>query len=906
MVLLDQTRKIFMKRSLVTALVFGLLAGIAGGDATHAGATAKIAPGAGPVPLAQLPRDVRPLRYSLVLTIDPATQQFHGHDEIVIEMAKPQTTIFLHGLNIAVTKAILRLKNGRSVKAAYRQVDPSGVAKLTLDDRVPAGRATLVFDYNAPFGTALSGLYKIVHRGVPYAVTQFEAIDARRMFPSFDEPGFKTPFDIVVNAPRHDIVVANTPVKSKNLTGGGMTHWVFEPTGPLPTYLIALAVGPYDVVERPAIRANKVRRAPVPLRGIAAKGEGGEMRYALSLTPKTVAALEEYFGIAYPFGKLDMIAVPDFSAGAMENAGAITFRERYLLMPPGAPVEQRRESLDVQAHELTHQWFGDLVTPAWWDDIWLNESFADWNEAKISAAVMPDGEFGRETLQGGLGVMTLDELASARRIHNPVKGPGDIDNIFDGITYRKGAAVLAMFENYVGPEAWRAGIHAYLAKFAGKNATARQFIQTIADTTHRPEIVGAFNSYIDQSGIPELHVALSCKHDTATLSVTQTMYAQIGRAVPDRQWTVPMCYAAANGGMQCRMIGRTAEIALGKTCPAYVMPNADGKSYYRFSYDDKGWRALIEAAPAFGGAGQLTLFANLEAALHANEAKARDLFVAVKKLAPNAQWDLLESMADTLHGFRDHVVTAKEIAAYEEFVRANFAPRLKAIGLSAKPGEPPAAVLGRTALAILLVEEGRDPETTATLAKAAEVYLESGERSLDGLPMDLAGEAMRAAILSEGPAFGDALLKAYIVSRDDYFHRSALDAVAGANDISFLNRVFDMALTPKMHIGDIRYLYAYMGEEPVARDALWSWFKINYDALLKRVSKEEIGRATDILSHACDKDMRADAESFFRPKVKAIPGLERRLDLTEERIDRCIAFGDAKAKEIRAALAAAK
>lgn len=892
-----------MARRLLPIVALVLLAGLSGRPTQ---AVAPTRPGTDSVPLAALPRDVRPLRYSLTLTVDPTKPRFRGHDEISIDIAKPVTRIFLHGLGIAVTKAIVRLKGGRTVTAVYKQIDPSGVARLDFAGRVPAGKATLVFDYTAPFNPALSGLYKVMHAGIPYAVTQFEAIDARRMFPSFDEPGFKTPFDIVVNAPKNDAVIANTPVKSKNATGGGLIHWVFEPTEPLPTYLVALAVGPYDVVGAAPIPANKARAAPIPLRGVAAKGQGGEMRYALSLTPKAVTALESYFGIAYPFEKLDMIAVPDFSAGAMENAGAITFRERYLLMPPDAPLEQRRASLDVQAHELTHQWFGDLVTPAWWDDIWLNESFAAWNESKISAAVMPKGQFERETLRNGLAVMALDELASARQIHNPVKGPDDIENSFDGITYSKGAAVLAMFESYAGQDAWRAGIHTYLSKFARRNATAHQFIQTIADTTRRPEIVASFDSYIDQPGIPDLSVALNCRRGMASLSLTQSMYAQIGRTVPERQWTVPMCYSMPGGGTHCQMIGKTAEIALGKTCPAYVMPNAEGKGYYRFAYNAKGWRALIKAAPGMNPADQLTLFENMAAALRANQASAADLFTLVKMLAPNAQWDSIEAIARTLHGFRDRILTAKDIPAYADFIRTNFAPRLKSIGLAAKPGEDPAVTLERTALVTLLVEEGRDPETTATLATAAEAYLASGRKSLNGLPPDLVQEALRAAVVSKGTAFGDELLKAYLASRDDYFHRSVLYAVAGANDTSFLDRVFGMALTPKMHIGDVRYFYAYMGPEPVARGALWAWLKANYGALLKRVSKEEIGRAAGILSDACDKDARADAEAFFRPKVKDVPGLARRLNLTEENIDRCIAFRDAKAKEIQAALKAVK
>jgi alanyl aminopeptidase len=851
--------------------------------------------------LGPLPPTVIPARYRLALTIDPRAARFRGHDEISVAITKPAKTLYLHGLDLNVTRVFARLPDGATVKATYRQVDPSGVVRLDFARRLPIGKATLVFDYNAPFNPSLAGLYRVRHGGLDYAFTQFEATDARRMFPSFDEPGFKTPFDVIVNAPKADVVVANTPMASKNATGGGMIHWVFRRTAPLPTYLLALAVGPFDVVDGGTIPADKYRKRPIALRGVTAKGQGEQMRYALSLTPKVVMALEHYFHIGYPFRKLDMIAVPDFSAGAMENAGAITFRERYLLMGPKAPLGQRLASLDVQAHEITHQWFGDLVTPKWWDDIWLNESFANWMEAKAAAAVMPKGEFGRETLRGGLDVMDSDELASARRIHNPVRGPDDVVNIFDGITYDKGAAVLFMFEHYVGEAAWQKGIHAYLLKYAHRNATAREFIQTIARVTHHPEIVAAFDSYINQAGVPDLSVALKCNGMTS-LSVTQAMYAQIGRTVPHRQWSVPMCVSGPDMKGQCRIVRDKAKLMLGGTCPAYVMPNAQGRGYYRFTYDAEGWSALIKAAPAMSPADQLTLFANLDAALHADRATPADLLAFVRAVAPNAQWDLIGAIADMFHGWRDHLLAAKDIPAYERLLRGTFAPRLRAIGLDTKPGEEPAVTLVRVVLVQLLVEEAHDPQTLAALTKAADAYLASGGKRLDGISPDLVQEAMRAAVIEKGRAFGRKVMEAYKTSKDDYFHRAALYAIAGADDAKLLDSVFGMALTPQIHIGDIRYFYSYMGAEPAARAALWHWLQAHYDVLLKRVTAEEMPRAAGLFTHACDAHLRDEAEAFFRPKEKTVPGLKRRLDLARERIDRCIAFKDAETKAVRAAL----
>ncbi|HEY5338701.1 MAG TPA: M1 family metallopeptidase, partial [Rhizomicrobium sp.] len=463
-----------------------------------------------PVPQAMLPRDATPLHYALTLTIDPKKDRFSGHAEIDVKFANARKTLFIDGLDLHVTNAEAKFANGKIVKAAYAQVDPTGVAYLNFGETIPEGNVTLIFDYDAPYDQSLAGLYKVVDRGDNYAFTQFENTDARRAFPGFDEPGFKTPFDVTVIAPQDDKVIGNTPVTHDSSAGGGMTRWVFEQTKPLPTYLIALAIGPLDIVDGGDIPANQYRDHPIHLRGITARGMGPKLQYALSLTPSIVTALENYYGVPYAYQKLDILAVPDFAAGAMENAGAVTFREQLLLMDENAPLEQKRSSLDVQAHELAHQWFGDLVTPHWWDDIWLNESFATWMENKISNTVKPDQEFGRETLNSSEAVMRLDELPSARQIHNPVNNQDDIDNAFDDITYSKGAAVLAMFESYVGPEEWQKGIHAYLTKFAFQNATAQDFITTIATTTNHPEIVDAFNNFIDQSGIPLLNGKPQC------------------------------------------------------------------------------------------------------------------------------------------------------------------------------------------------------------------------------------------------------------------------------------------------------------------------------------------------------------------------------------------------------------
>ncbi len=875
---------------------------------------AQSVPDPGPVPLGPLPRIATPTHYRLAFTIDPTKAGFSGHTEIDVNFASPVRTLYIHGLGLRVKSAILHPAKGAPITVQYKEVDKSGVALLTFASTVPAGAATLSFDYDAGYDQSLAGLYKVVARGDAYAFTQFESIDARRAFPGFDEPGFKTPFDVTVTAPAADKVIGNTPVANDTGGGNGMMRWTFETTKPLPTYLIALAVGPLDIVDMGDIPANQYRDHPLHLRGIAARGMGPKLQYALSLTPAVINALETYYGSPYPFQKVDILAVPDFAAGAMENAGAVTFREQLLLMDANAPLDQKRASLSVQAHELAHQWFGDYVTPAWWDNIWLNESFATWMQSKISNTVRPEQEFSRGTLASTLDVMRLDELPSARQIHNPVNGPDDIDNAFDDITYSKGAAVLAMFESYVGPDAWQKGIHAYLTKFAYKNATANDFITTIATATGHPEIVDAFNNFIDQPGIPLLTSVLSCGPSGAVANVTQTPYASVGITPVARSWKVPMCLSA-DGTKACQLVTPpSTQVLIGSVCPKLTFPNAEGAGYYRFALPQKDWASLIQSAPRLDPADQLTLFHDLDAALRGGQAQAGDYFALIHALAATGQWDLFTSTArssfnitDSLHDMRvTGVIGAADLPAYQAFVRRNFAPRLAQVGLTAKPGETVATGLLREYLVQLLVEEGRDPALIAQLTKAAHAYLASNGKDMDGITPELLQEAMRAGVYAEGAPFADQLLAALQKSDDEYFSQSVIYAVAGSDDDATITKLAAMTLTPAIRIGDLRYVLRDTWREQKGQAVLWAWFKANFTAVEGRVSAEGLSGTPDIMGIGCDAGAKADLEGFFGPKTGELQGTNRTLKQTGERIDRCIAFKQAKGAEVVAALRAAK
>ena len=406
----------------------------------------------GPVPVGRLDTRVTPEHYRLELRVNPREDEFTGTTSIDLSIADAVSGIWLHGKNLDVSEAYLVDGDGNRIAARYEQRDDTGVALVSLDSPVGAGSATLTLTYTAPFNTAANGLFKVVRGEDSYAASQMQPIGARQVFPGFDEPAFKVPFDLTLVTLADDVAVTTTPDATMEDLGDGYVRRTFETTRPMPTYLLAFAVGPYDLVDYGTIPPNSIRDREVRLRGVVAKGMSPRVDYALEHTDGILTVLEEYFGTPYPYKKLDLIAVPESFGGAMENIGAIVYDEYIILMDEESPLQQRRVYTYVHAHEIAHMWFGNLVTPEWWNDIWLNESFATWMMYKAADAYWPEGEFDRETLKASLNAMSGDSLAAARQIREPVDHSNEISSAFDGITYQKGGGVLAMLERYVGEE----------------------------------------------------------------------------------------------------------------------------------------------------------------------------------------------------------------------------------------------------------------------------------------------------------------------------------------------------------------------------------------------------------------------------------------------------------------------
>ncbi|GAK34724.1 aminopeptidase M1 [alpha proteobacterium Q-1] len=892
----------------------GALAACGNGGETGSGTNTEAGKAVDAIPAGQLGMAVVPEHYRLNLTILPEEERFSGRVGIDVTINQPSSVIFLHGNDLTVEDVWLTTGEQR-IEASYEQVDATGIARLDLDQVPPLGAATLHFVYDAPFNGALEGLYKVNDGGDAYAFTQFEATSARLAFPSFDEPVFKTPFDIKVTAKADDVVITATPQTAVTDPENGLVTRSFATTPPLPTYLIAFAVGPLDVVDFGDLPPNDVRDRPLPLRGVATKGKGDQLGYALENTQPIVDALESYFNVAFPYPKLDIIAVPDFAAGAMENVGAITYREQLLLLGDGTTVSeaQKRRYASVHSHELAHQWFGNLVTPKWWDDIWLNESFATWMGNKAVDMAFPGGGYATATFRGALGVMGADSLSTARQIREPILSNHDIATAFDGITYRKGGGVLAMFEAWLGEDAFREGVRLHMQRFAHDVADVNDFLSSLADGSGRPDVVDAFRSFLFQPGVPIVRAELSCADGAnPTVSLSQQRYFPIGsEGDRNRTWQVPVCMAfGAEGGERTRICTllstEQADLDLPTDqCPAWLMPNDQGSGYYRMALSDEGWSALFENFNQLSDREAQALLSSLSAAYRSDDATTETLVEAFPVLAAASNREVATQPLGDLALMKERLAgTEAAKAGIAALVQQLYSERLASLGLEAKAGEDGDASLLRTSLVGALALLAEDDAVRAALVSRVENYLAAEDLDPAAIDSGLVGTALTVAVADKDLPFAQNLLDRALASRDATFRQRALSALASASDDAVASLMRGIIGDPRLRDNEATMIAFTQSGEPAQREAIWAWVQSNMDVLLPRIPTWRKGAIVNMGAGFCSTERANEVDAFFQNKVEDLEGGPRELAQTLERIRLCAALLAEKGPEVDAYFAA--
>ena len=846
-------------------------------------------------PPGRLPDTIKPTAYRLGLTIDPSKARFRGHTEIDAVLAQPTRSLFMHGRDLQVSQAWITA--GRAtLPARYAEVDDSGVVRLDLPRELPAGPVTLKIDYSAAFRTGGEGLYRAQVGGRWYAWTQMEPIDARRMFPGFDEPGFKTPFNVTVTAPRGAKVFANAPEIGSLKDGAQIVHR-FATTKPLPTYLVAIGVGPFDVIET-QVPANALRAQPLPFRVIATQGQKVRMQFTAIEAPKLLTRLETYLGSAYPYEKLDFLASP-IEGGAMENAGLIIFEDSLILLDADAPLRQLRAFAEVSAHEMAHQWFGDLVTPTWWTDIWLNESFAEWMGKKVADQWRPDLGIAASELDDAFNAMGNDSLGRGRPIRQVITENTQIASAFDSITYQKGAQVLSMFESYLGPETFQRGVRLHLSRYRYQNASADDFFHSVGEAAGNPKLVAAMRGFTDQTGVPVVAVG-----ETAhALTLTQTRYRPLGvEPTAAQTWAIPICLARG-ATRACTLF----ETAAGTIAPIEgsgpLMPNAGGDGYYRFRLDDADWDRLIAAGASLPGREAMATADSLWADFAGGSGSFQRVIAAARSLSQNPERLAVIELAYQLKELADSALTPEQVPGYRKLMQSIYGPRLGALGLDLHPGayadEPAQRQALRQSLVPIVALEGRDPEVRALLSAAAAAYVGGDMQAIDpGFRVT----ALRVAVQDGGVPFITQLKTVMLKSSDPLFREEASVAIGSADTPALAEAALEVASSPGIHSLETLRIIFTAASQPGSRESALAFVDQHFKQVMESFPGFARPQFVTVFGGRCAAGDIARADAYMQPKLKELGGGELELAQTKERIARCLALKSAKAAEIGAVL----
>jgi aminopeptidase N len=847
----------------------------------------------------RLPAGVVPSHYDLSFTVDLAHARFEGAETIRVDVAQPTRTVVLHALEIAFHNVTITA--GTTTQTASVTLnEPQQTATLTVPNALPRGQADIRIAYTGILNDKLRGFYLSTEAsGRRQAVTQLEATDARRAFPSFDEPALKATFDISLTIDAGDTAISNGRVVSDTPAAGGRHTVKFSTTPKMSTYLVALAAGRFECLEGSAEN--------VPIRICTNEGKKELGRTALDMAGQILTFYNQYFAIKYPFGKLDMLAVPDFAAGAMENTAAIFYREVDLLVDPkDASLATRKRIASVLAHEMAHQWFGDLVTMKWWDDIWLNEGFATWMEGHALAALRPDWNVSVDEAVATQTALGLDGLRSTHAIHAPTETPAQIDEAFDAIAYEKGAAVLRMLETYVGSETFRKGINTYLQTHAYGNGTSQDLWTAMTSASGKP-IDRILPTFVNQAGAPLVDIAAACRDNRTEVTAAQQRFfldsALLSLGSPE-QWQVPLCLksiTSATGGPSCDVLSQPRQLLTVErsACSSWVFANAGAQGYYRTAYSPEALRALaprvqdILTAPE-----RLSLTGDEWALVRAGRHGVGEYLTLAAGFGNERTDGVLSGITDRFDFIHEYLATDTNRPAFERFVRTLLGPLFQQVGFDTTPADGDEQRALRATLIEALGTTGGDTDVSARARAALDRALTGGTT----LDPTLAGAIVAVAAEHGDRALQDALLAASDRATAPAEHYRYLYALARFHDPALIDRALEYALTSKLRSQDVSGFLSRFLRQGAARARTWAFLKAHWADLENKVTifGGDSGIAS-ALGTFCDASSRDDVTAFFA--AHPLPSATRTLDQTVERINNCIALRERQGPALAAWLA---
>ena len=832
-------------------------------------------PPAPPPAAHRLGTDVVPVFEAVRLTADARKADYTGSVRIELDVRKPVSAFSLHARDIEVSSVTLTGPAG-AVEVRHGGGDRGRLDLATASPLRP-GPHVLEIEFANEYDTQATGLYKAVVGDESYLFTQFEADDARQAFPCWDEPAFKIPYQLTVVVPEGHTAVSNTPPASDTVRDGRRTI-AFARTRPLPSYLVALATGPLEFVPIPGMS--------VPGRVVTVKGASGLAGEAVRTTPPLLAALERYFGRPYPYEKLDLLAVPEFWPAGMENAGAIAFRDSILLLDTrGASAAQLRTLVEVNAHELAHMWFGDLVTMEWWDDLWLNESFASWMGDKAAAEAFPEFRTAVESVRGTQRAMNTDARLSTRAIRQPVAALDNLLQSADELAYQKGQAVLTMTESWVGREAFRKGVIDYLAAHEWGNAVAADLWNALSKAAGR-DVAGVLATFLDQPGVPLVTVD-SIEGNRVRLS--QRRFANHGVSVPATTWRIPvgLKYEVA-GAVRTRVVllAHPSETVTLEGAPAWLHPNADESGYYRWSLPAAAQRALAE-----GGQRTMTVrervgfIGNASALLDAGAVRGDEYLELLLAFARDPEPEVVSAVVGALGKVKTAFVTPEREAAFATYVRRLLGPALERVGKDRRPDEPEAVSMLRPQLLLWLGRDGGDPAVLAHASAVADAYL-ANPASADP---SLADVALRLRALSGDRALFDEYRRRVETAKAPAERERFLVALGYFRSPELVEDALRFAVTGPLRPQEIFEIPQGVATAVAQEARPYRFMTENYDAIKAKLPPMFLVFLPH-LAGGCSEDRARSADAFFAEPGHAAPGTEKEMAKVAEAVKDCAAL----------------
>ena len=834
----------------------------------------------------RLPQAVKPQHYTLRLTPDLKTATFAGTETIDITVSETIDTITLNSAEIKFQSVTTTL-DGKPLTAKVTEDAEKEQATFDFGTKLPAGKYKLAIHYTGILNNELRGFYLSKTTKRNYAVTQFESTDARRAFPSFDEPAFKATFSVTLVVDKGDTAISNTNITSDTPQENGMRHAVsFATTPKMSTYLVAFLVGDFKCL--PGASDG------VPIRVCSTPDQVQYGAFALSSAEYVLHYYNNYFGIKYPMPKLDMIAIPDFEAGAMENFGAITYRESDLLLDSKhASVGAQTRVALVVAHEMAHQWFGDMVTMQWWDNIWLNEGFATWMENKPLEAWKPEWNIPQQVARDNQGTLDLDAEHITRTIRAKADTPSEINEMFDGISYGKAGAVLLMVEHYLGEETFRQGVHNYLAAHLFSNATAEDFWSAQTTTSHKP-VDKIMDSFVSEAGEPLLTFADA---KSSSVAVTQQrFFLNAGnKAGAPQSWTIPVCFKAG-GQSHCDVLSPDRHELTVPTA-SFLFANSDGKGYYRSAYPADTYRAIVAKAESdLTPEERISLLGDQWALTRNDKSSVASYLDLVSALKGDGNTSVLDSVAGSLATINVRIADSnEEREQFAAWIRAQFLPSFKALGDVPVTGTPAQRTL-RARLLSIVGGQGRDSEAIAE-AKAITLRGLSDPASVDPTLFEA---ALTVAAPNGDEALFNTLQKASTEAIDPQLRSRALYALAHFTDPSLEHRALEYAVSGQVRNQDAAsFISAELGGIDT-RDLAWQFIQQNWDKVAAQVTTAGGAYLVGSAGSFCSADKAEEVATFFN--THKLMAAERTLVQTRDQIHDCETLRAAQGPALKAYL----